>query len=146
MEIATSRFGPVEIAPVDVIHFPAGLMGFDECTSWVLLGDSQNTALGWLQSTTRPEVAMAVVSPRRYVPDYQLRVTRSELGSPLGELADQLHVLVILSSNDGGITLNLKAPLLIHLAQRIGRQVVASGDQPVRYELSRPTSPWKKIA
>jgi flagellar assembly factor FliW len=146
MEIATSRFGPVEIASGDVIHFPSGLLGFDECTSWVLLSDSQNEALGWLQSTTQPEVAMAVVSPRRFVPDFQLRVARSELVSPLDELVDQLHVLVILSKNDRGITLNLKAPLLVHLARRIGRQVVASGEQPVQYELCRPTSLRKKIA
>jgi flagellar assembly factor FliW len=146
MEIPTSRFGPVEIARGDVIQFPSGLLGLDSCTQWVLLGDSQNAALGWLQSTTQPEVALAVVSPRRFVGDYQLRVTRGELGCELSELIDEVHVLVIVGKNDHGITLNLKAPLVIHLRQRLGRQVVASGDQPVQYELSREMSPRKKIA
>lgn len=146
MEIPTSRFGPVAIAPGDVIHFPAGLLGLDECTAWVLLGDSENDALGWLQSTTCPEVALAVVSPRRFVPDYQLRVTRGELGSMLCEVVDDVHVLTIVGKNESGITLNLKAPLVVHLGQRIGRQVVASGDQPVQYELCREMSPRKKIA
>jgi flagellar assembly factor FliW len=146
MEIPTSRFGIVEIAPRDVIQFPAGLPGLDNCTDWVLLADSENDALGWLQSTTDPEVALAVVSPRRFVPDYQLRVTRGELGSMLCQLIDDVHVLTIVGKNKRGITLNLKAPLLIHLGERIGRQVVASGEQPVQYELYRTTTLRKKIA
>ena len=146
MEIRTSRFGSVEIAPDDVIEFPTGLPGLDDCTRWVLLADSQNDALGWLQSTTHPEVALAVVSPRRFVPDYQLRVTRGELGTLLAQLVDDVHVLAIVGKNDRGITLNLKAPLVIHLGERIGRQVVSSGDQSVQYELCRETSVRKKIA
>jgi flagellar assembly factor FliW len=146
MEIPTSRFGPIEIAPADVIQFPAGLPGLDDCTTWVLLADAHNDALGWLQSTTHPDVALAVVSPRRFVPDYQLRVTRGELGSLLCQLIDDVHVLAIVGKNECGITLNLKAPLVIHLCQRIGRQVVASGDQPVQYELRRETPLKRKIA
>jgi flagellar assembly factor FliW len=146
MEIPTSRFGPLTIAAEDVIHFPAGLLGLDDCTAWVLLADAQNDTLGWLQSTVRPEVALAVVSPRRFVPNYQLRVTRGELGATLSEVIDDVHVLVIVGKNESGITLNLKAPLVIHLRQRIGRQLVASGDQPVQYELCREFSHRKKIA
>jgi len=145
MEISTSRFGPVEISPGDVIRFPCGLPGLDDCTAWVLLADEKNDALGWLQSTADPEVALAVVSPRRFVPDYQLRVTRGELGPSLCELIDEVHVLAVVGKNETGITLNLKAPLVIHLGERTGRQVVASGDQPVQYELCR-AMPRKKIA
>jgi flagellar assembly factor FliW len=146
MEISTSRFGSIEITPQDVISFPAGLPGLDDCKAWVLLADADNDALGWLQSTTHADVALAVVSPRRFVPDYQLRVTRTELGSPLCDLLDEVRVLAIIGKNDHGITLNLKAPLVVHLRQRIGRQVIASGDQPVQYELVRHATPRKKIA
>lgn len=146
MEVATSRFGTVSIAPDDVIQFPAGIPGLDQCTSWVLLADSHNEALGWLQSTTEPEVALAVVSPRRFVPGYQLRVARGELGTLDSELIDEVHVLAIVGKHEQGITLNLKAPLLIHLGARLGCQVIANGDQPVRYELRRATSPRRMIA
>jgi flagellar assembly factor FliW len=146
MEVLTSRFGPLEVAPRDVIRFPAGMPGLDQCTNWVLLADAHNEALGWLQSTDQPEVALAVVSPRRFVPEYQLRVSRADLGAELGALSDELQVLAIVSKQEHGITLNLKAPLVVHLASRLGRQVIASGDQPVQYELSREASPRKKIA
>ena len=43
---------------------------------------------------------------------------------------------MVVGRSDGLITLDLKAPLLINVARRLGRQVIAKGDQPVRYELA----------
>ena len=81
MLVRTTRFANVEVPAEDLIRFPDGMLGLDDCQSWVLLADAQNDAIGWLQSTTRASVALAVVSPRRFVPDYQLRVFRRELAS-----------------------------------------------------------------
>jgi flagellar assembly factor FliW len=146
MKIRTTRFGSLEIETDDLIQFPAGLLGLEDCRSWVLLADAQNDALGWLQSTTRPEVALAVVSPRRFIPDFQFRVFRSEL-TPLG-LGDvkSAQVLVIVGKQERAITLNLKAPVVINLERRLGRQVVANGDQPIQFELTTVPAPLKKSA
>ena len=135
MEVKTTRFGNVEVADAALIRFPAGLPGLSDCTTWVLLADAHNEALGWLQSTQCEEVALAVVSPARFVPDYQLRVGRTELGESLCDRIDDLHVLAVVGKNERGITLNLKAPLVIDLEEGVGRQVIANGDLPVQYEL-----------
>lgn len=146
MEVVSSRFGPLAIDADDVIQFPAGMLGLACCRDWVLLADAHHDALGWLQSTTRPEVALAVVSPRRYVPSYQIRVPRSEL-APLA-LADprQAKVLVVAGRNDRGLTLNLKAPLVLNLERRLGRQVVVSSDYSVQHELNPEPQTWRKSA
>jgi len=65
MRITTTRFGRIDVDAADVIRFPSGLPGLEDCREWALLADAGNDALGWLQSTTRGEVAVAVVSPRR---------------------------------------------------------------------------------
>ncbi len=145
MWINTTRFGRIEIDAGEQLHFPAGLLGMEDCRSWVLLADADNDALGWLQSTARREIALAVVSPRRFVTGYQLRVAKSEL-APL-ELAElrQAQVLVVVGKSETSITLNLKAPLVINLPRREGRQVVANNDYPVQYELSSPRK-WLKSA
>jgi flagellar assembly factor FliW len=144
--IATSRFGRIDVAQGDVLHFPGGLPGFEDCRTWALLADASNDALGWLQSTTRGEIAVAVVSPRRFVPDYQVRIPRSEL-TPLA-IADirQAQVVVVVGTNGTSLTLNLKAPIVINLETRTGRQVVASGELPLDYELSRERPSFKKSA
>jgi flagellar assembly factor FliW len=135
MQIHTTRFGCLEVDPDSVICFPAGMLGLEDCRQWALLADVHNPALGWLQCTTRGDVALAVVSPRRYVPGYQLRLSRGEL-APL-QLTDVAHaeVLAIVSRNHQTMTLNLKAPLVINAEKRLGRQVIANGDLPVQYPL-----------
>lgn len=146
MRINTSRFGRIEVDAADVLTFPSGLPGLEDCRDWALLADSDNDALGWLQSVTRGDVALAVVSPRRFVPDYQVRIPRSEL-SPLA-LTDmrQAQVVVVVGKTGTGLTLNLKAPIVINLEARTGRQVVASGEQPLQYELATHRPPLKKSA
>jgi flagellar assembly factor FliW len=144
MKISTTRFGSITIRDEDVLTFVDGLIGMEDCRRWVLLADAQNSALGWLQSLDRAEVALAVVSPRRFVPDYRVRVARRDI-QPLG-LCDSAgaQVLVIISHSDGALALNLKAPLVIHLGERLGRQIVARDDHAVQYHLNRRA--WRKSA
>ena len=146
MLIHTTRFGRIDVEPADILSFASGLPGLEDCRQWALLADAANDALGWLQSVTRGDIALAVVSPRRFVPDYQVRIPRSEL-SPLA-LADvrQAQVVVVVGRNGTGLTLNLKAPIVINLENRTGRQVVASGDLPLQYELGQERPPLKKSA
>ena len=146
MRINTSRFGRIDIDAADIISIPSGLPGLEGCREWALLADATNDALGWLQSTTRGDIALAVVSPRRFVPDYQVRIPRSEL-TPLA-IADlrQAQVVVIVGSNGRTLTLNLPAPIVINLEARTGRQVVASGELPLQYELTTSRPPLKKSA
>jgi flagellar assembly factor FliW len=60
---------------------------------------------------------------------------------------DEAYVLTVVSSSDGDLTLNLKAPLIINLDRRLGRQVITSDDQPVALTLN-PATPvvWRKSA
>jgi flagellar assembly factor FliW len=146
MEVETSRFGPLDIEKSDVIQFPQGILGIEKCRDWVLLADAQNDALGWLQSTDHPEVALAVVSPRRFVAEYQIRLPKREL-SPLA-LTDvkDAQVLVILGKSEQGLSVNLKAPLVFNLEQRLGAQVVAKDDHPLQHPLTPPTTQLRKTA
>jgi len=135
MDISTTRFGGLAIDESDVVTFVDGLIGMEDCRRWVLLGDEENESLGWLQNVDRPEVALAVVNPRQFVAGYQVRVARREI-APLG-LANpnDAQVLVIIRQDAESLTLNLKAPLVIHWAERLGRQIVARDDHAVQHRL-----------
>jgi flagellar assembly factor FliW len=144
MKISTTRFGSLTIRDEDVLTFVDGLIGMEECRRWVLLADAQNAALGWLQSLERAEVALAVVSPRRFVPAYQVRISRRDI-QPLNlDDSNRAQVLVVITYADGSLALNLKAPLVIHLEQRLGRQIVTRDDHAVNYPLG--TLPLRKSA
>jgi flagellar assembly factor FliW len=147
MQITTTHFGPVEIDVDDILLFPQGVIAFEDCRHWVLLSDEENPALAWLQSITRPEVALPVVSPRRFAPEYSVHVGRGQLLPLEFSQFDQAYVLAVVSQSDGDLTLNLKAPLIVNLDRRLGRQVITSDEQPVALALHPPAAVvWRKSA
>jgi len=146
MQINTSRFGLIEIEPEDILLFSRGLFAFENHRHWLLLADAHNDAVAWLQSVSDPEVALPTVSPRKFVPGYQVRILRTQL-TPL-ELAalDHAFVLNVLSQNAGQLTVNLKAPVIVNLDRRIGRQIVTVDEQPLQLTLPALALPLRKSA
>ena len=150
MDVFTTRFGLLSVQSQDEILFENGLIGLEDCRRWVVLTDSANPALGWLQNLEQGHIAVGVVSPRRFVPDYQLRVDRAHLRT-LGLVTIRDAEVVVIASrqpevldsrlraHDGqsptGITLNLRAPLVINVEKRLGCQVIATDEHPGQYPL-----------
>jgi flagellar assembly factor FliW len=135
MQISTRHFGSVEIDAEDILLFPRGIVAFEGCRHWVLLADDENHSLAWLQSVSQADVSLPVVSPRRFAPEYSVHVVRGQLIPLEFSQFDQAYVLVIVSQSDGDLTLNLKAPLIINLDRRLGRQVITLDEQPVAMPL-----------
>jgi flagellar assembly factor FliW len=146
MEISTTRFGPIEVQADDVIHFPEGLLGLKACRDWVLLAEAENDAVAWLQSVDRADVALAVVSPRRFVPKYRMRVARRELEPLQLDQIGRAQVLVIVGRTERCLTLNLKAPIVINLDRRSARQVITNGELSVRHPLGARLPAMKRSA
>jgi len=136
MLIPTTRFGAVRVQADDLFLFPKGLIGFEDFRRWVLLADSANEAVGWLQSTAHPDVAVPLVSPRRFVTDYRVRVARSELAALELDAFDRTFVLNPVARNSQGLTINLKAPVLFNLDRRLACQVITTDEQPLQFDLS----------
>jgi len=151
MDVATTRFGTLSAQEQDFLVFEQGLIGLEDCRRWVLLADGQNTTLGWLQSIDRGEIALGIVSPRRFVPDYQLRVDSSDLNDLQLSCLQDAQVIVVVSRQQEGLSLNLRAPLVINVQNGLSCQVVAKDNHPVRHLLTHDestpqTSELRKIA
>ena len=137
MEVFTTRFGTLAVRPQDELHFPQGLVGLEDCRRWVVLSDCENAALGWLQSIEHAHVGLGIVSPRRFVPQYQLRIDRDDLRFLNLDTYKDAEVVVVASRHEDGLTLNLRAPLVINVEKRIGCQVVAKDALPVQFPLTQ---------
>jgi len=146
MQISTTRFGILCVDVDDLLHFPHGVAGFEDCRHWVLLADPHNNAVGWLQSADHPATALAVVSPRRFVDDYRIRVAAGQLACLALADHDRLYALSVISKHDGSCVMNLRAPILVNLDRRLGCQVITGDDQPLQMELAKPTAPLRKSA
>lgn len=146
MDIITTRFGNISVDPKDELLFEQGLIGLEDCRRWVVLTDSKNPALGWLQSLDAGHIALGLVSPRRYVPNYQLRVDQQDLRTLDLTTNRDAEVVVIASRNEKGLTLNLRAPLVINVEKRRGCQVVAKDAYPIQFPLNTPSVSLKRTA
>ncbi len=146
MEVSTTRFGRLHAEADDLVLFPAGLLGMQHLRHWLLLSDACNAAVAWLQSAESDELAFAVVSPRRFAPHFQLRIGRRELQSLGLESLSDAEVLAIVGQSELGLTLNLKAPLVIDLERRLGRQVVNRADLPVQFSIRALSEGLRTVA
>ncbi len=146
MQLRTTRFGSVAIDAEDVLQFPVGVIGFETCRRWVLLGDAQNESVGWLQSVDRPELALPVVSPRRFAPQYRIRVGARQLEGLRLDDSHRVYALLVLSEDQGAMTVNLRAPILINLNRRLGRQVITTDEQPLQMAIPHASSQLRKSA
>ncbi|MEZ6096789.1 MAG: flagellar assembly protein FliW [Pirellulaceae bacterium] len=141
MKVKTTRFDDIQIEPDDILFFRNGVFGFEQCRHWVLLADADNQAVAWLQSIQKPDVALPVVSPRKFVKNYRVRLDQSDLQSLMVEESEQAFVLAVVGRDDEALTLNLRAPIVINLDRRLGAQVVTTDNQPIQYDLAAlPTS------
>ncbi len=146
MILRTTRFGIVEFQPEDILLFPRGLIGFEDLRHWILTADTDNESVAWLQSIARPDLAMAVVSPRRFVADYNVRVARTQLEILRLSTVSSAYVLVVLSRNDQFLTVNLRAPILVNLDRRIGQQVMTTDEQPIQFRIAAISTTVRKSA
>lgn len=138
VQVETSRFGSLRLQSRDTLCFPAGLPGFEDCCGWVLLSQQSASLVGWLQSTDWPKLALPVVDPRKVVSDYRLSVEAREMATLGFDEAEDVQVLAIVSHVDEILTVNLKAPLLINMRRRLGRQVIQTGNWSIHHILTTP--------
>ena len=135
MRIDTQRFGTLSLNADQLFLFPQGLIGMESLRQWALLPDPDNTSVAWLQSASRGDRAIAMVSPRAFFEDYRVNVSRRELATLRMQPDAEIYILTIISGHVGRLTTNLRSPLLLNLNRRLGCQVITNDDQPLQKPL-----------
>lgn len=124
MNVFQSQFGPIEVDPDTIIHFPAGLPGFEHCHQFKLLHEEKpNPSVYWLQSLDDAEVVFSIVGAERLGFNYVLKLSDEECAQIELTDASDAMLFLILSRPDGEpIRANTLAPLVINLKARKGLQ------------------------
>ncbi|MBY0385613.1 flagellar assembly protein FliW [bacterium] len=126
MQIQTSRFGNITVSADDVLNFPEGLLGFSDLDRFVLLDDPSDEIFAWLQSCDEPSIAFPVLEPELFSDTFKLSLTKSDLNSLNCEEQTGIRPFCIITIPEDPtmMTANLKAPIIINIAQKLGRQCV----------------------
>ena len=128
MRIQTRSLGEVEATPESFLTLPEGLVGFESEREFALVSPSNFAPFQWLLSFSDPELALPVLEARLVAPEYAPAFTNGDRHALGAVESDALEVLVVasLDPSKGGLTVNLRAPIVVHRTTRLARQVVLS--------------------
>ena len=125
----------------EMISFPHGLPGFEECKSFVIF-TADAAPFQWLTSVEGPAASFLTVDPRVVLPTFRYRLSAADL-SRLGATANTplLWLAIVLVEGDGTVTANLRAPIVVNPAAMVGHQVMPQDClYPLRHVISSPTA------
>ena len=139
MTTKTRLFGTITIDDEKLITFPEGIVGFPFLKQFALIHDAENenAPIMWLQSMDEPTFAMPVIEPQLVTDSYNPTVDDTYL-EPLGELAeDQIYSLVTITvpPQIENMSVNLKAPIVINMANNKAVQIIVEDDYKVKHPI-----------
>lgn len=124
--IIQSRLGEREVDMDKVIHFPRGLIGFEDKRDFTVLQVREGAPLLILQSMEDPGLGLLVADPFAFLPEYQLRINDAEQRLLQANAIEDLAILVTATIPPGKpeeTALHLLGPILINHRARLGLQV-----------------------
>ena len=126
MIVESVRLGPLQCDESSLLHFPQGLLGFEDVTRFAVIEADETGAYCWLQSVDDPALAFLSVVPGFFFDDYAPEIPDGD-AAELG-VSDVSHtqILALVTISDDGITANLLGPVVVNLRTRTARQIVLS--------------------
>jgi flagellar assembly factor FliW len=146
MLVKSTRFGPITASDADIIVMPHGLIGYEDTRHWLILADAENSDIAWLQSAAQPQVALPLVSPRKFVPDYKVTISQRQIEILNVRPSDRIFIMLVVSKSGKSLTVNLRGPILINLTQRLAVQCVLNEPLPLAMPLTLPSSSISRAA
>jgi len=124
-EIET-RLGLQKISADKIIHFPKGIIGYEDEQNFTLLQVAEDSPFFMLQSTKTLELGLIVADPYMFVDDYSIKISDAEQGIIQVKNSQDLLVFVTVTIPYGKpdqTALNLSGPIFINHEKRIGLQI-----------------------
>lgn len=130
-EIDTKFFGRMNCAEAAILKFPDGIPGFECERQLVAIRQPDTEPLVFLQSIASPGVCFTALPVQDACPDYELNMQADDiaaLGLPqdrrpaIGK--DVLCLTLLTIGEDGNVSANLLAPIVVNIATSVARQPV----------------------
>lgn len=126
MKVQTTRFGTIEVEEEEIIALTEGMLGFSDCSRFVMMDDEIGEPFKWMQSLDIPSLAFVVIDPAIILPSYHFSVKKEQIKTlETGKVEDlKVYVIVTMSPDILDVTVNLQGPLVVNQDKRIGLQLV----------------------
>lgn len=112
--------------PGEVITFPRGILGFEECRTFRLERSSEWEPLAKLQSIEQPRLSFVVAPPKLFLTDFCVRIDPLEVAElEIQDVNDaEMWAIVTVPDDPRRMSANLQGPIVVNRANGKGKQVV----------------------
>ncbi|WP_447968307.1 flagellar assembly protein FliW [Nitrospira sp. M1] len=138
MKVATSRFGEVEVTEESIVTFPSGLVGLPNYVRYVVFDVEQGSGYQWLQSLEDETLAVVIMPADVLEPEFPKQITEESVMDLNVNNDDQVSISVIVTIPAGRpdqATANFRAPIVVNLRTRIGKQIILHESIPLHVPL-----------
>jgi flagellar assembly factor FliW len=137
--VASRLFGPLHVAPADLIVMPEGMLGFAGERRFVLLPAAPE-GVYWLQNVDDGALIFLLIDPFEFFPDYAVDAP----DIPETRTADVAVLTIVTLPRQRGdaCSVNLQGPLVFDFPRRSVRQLIQ--DDP-RYHTRHPVDLREKL-
>ncbi|AYD40716.1 flagellar assembly protein FliW [Clostridium fermenticellae] len=140
MKLRTKYHGVVDYKEDEIIYFKKGIPGFEKLKKFILFKVEGNEDFSVLHSVEDKSIGLIVISPFYIVKDYEFELDDKKMKELKIENKNEVVVLttVTLNSKVEGITINLKAPIIINIKKCLGEQIILDNpDYLIKYPIVR---------
>lgn len=120
-----TKLGTLEIETEDIITFPRGILGFSDYRQYVIVEQTEGF-FSFLQSVDEPSLAFVIMIPELVDLDYSVKLNPEEI--ELLQLSSpedgRVYGIVTVPDNVAEMTVNLQAPLVINMKEKLGAQII----------------------
>jgi flagellar assembly factor FliW len=126
MKIETARFGELSIEESGIYYFAQGIPGFEEYRRYVLLQPSLEVPFCYLQSVEDGDLAFLITDPFLHAPNYEFELPDSLKLELRVTQPNHVSVWAIVTASRSleDATMNLMAPLVLNVEEKLGKQVI----------------------
>ncbi len=126
VKVETRKFGSIEVDEDKVINIPTGLPGFPGKDKFVLLEKEEARPFCWLQCVDDPEIALIVINPMLFKPDYNVDLSNAYKALSWEDNGNNIAMFVVVNiwGEPRRVTANLIGPIVINTAMNEAAQIV----------------------
>jgi len=121
----------------DIIHFPAGVPGFERNKDFVLVHNEEFAPFEWLACVDGSHLRFAVINPMLIKPDYAPNLIKEQLEDLAFSAPEDVLVYSIVTIRENPVesTVNLIGPIIINKKSRRAKQIIIDDE---RYGTQEP--------
>lgn len=127
MIIKTKHFGEIEVDEKNIINFCDGIPGFDDFKRYIIIQNPEkDVPFNWLQSIDNTDLAFVIINPFVFKNDYEFDMPENTIKRLDIKSHEDINIysIVTIPEDINKMTANLAAPIVINVANKLGKQIL----------------------